>query len=164
MYTINDIPVSRCIRTLLAWRQKIGSDNWYKKMHIVIESGIITSSGSSGVVTPRGSCVTGNTVTPILAQLLNTDTISERVIIYSASNLTYDNIDQVINPQAIMLSLAETFEGDLYSELLKKDVDIPENALSYHFTKLSSTRAMQLFNSPDCISGNGKCPFMKGVQ
>lgn len=153
MYAVNDVPTSRAVRVFLQWKKLVGKS--WDDLYVVISTGV---ADASSVVTPRGSCITGNTSVELIKYLVTDNTLKYRTILDSSSSLTFDSVESIINPQAISEKIAISMRNStIYARMLSVDLSTPQNALSTQFTRYSAHAAAM-----DCdtsgLLGTG-CPF-----
>lgn len=154
MWAVNDVVISRATRAMFSWKEKLSSDEW-NNLYVIIGTGV---ADASSVVTPRGSCVIGNTSAQIFTHLMSPEQHQERVIMYTGDNLTFDIAPQIINPQSVSVQISKQFDDGVYSRMLATDLVQPNNALSTQFTNYSAKAV-----SADCAAGEvvsqSKCPY-----
>lgn len=130
MWATNDVPINRVTRALFQWKKEMSEEEW-AKLYVVIGTGV---ADATSVVTPRGSCTSGNTAAQIFSHLMSSDHFASRVAIYSGDTLDFDVLPAVLNPQNISATIASNFGSSTYSRMIRADLIQPNNALSTHFT------------------------------
>jgi len=155
MYAVNDIVINRCTRNLLKWKEDMGDELW-NNLYVIVQSGI--ADGAS-VVTPRGSCSSGNTSSVVFAQLMTEEHLASHLIMYSGTTLDFDVASSIVNPQSISATLAEQFADSPYARMLATDLYQPENALSTQFSQNSAELVLTNCASSQIFENYSKCPF-----
>lgn len=154
MWATNDVVVNRAVRALREWKAAATDAEW-DATYFVVGTGV---ADAGSVVTPRGSCTSGNTSVMIIKHIISKENLSSRVIMYSGSDLTFDILPSVLNPQSISSNIAANLGISTYARMLKADLTEPNNALSTHFTDYSAK-----VQNAQCIgskfTGDAKCPF-----
>ena len=155
-WAITDILINRGTRAMLQWKEMMGEK--FNQLYVIISSGVTSgASGTSTVITPRGSCNSGNHTSQIFKNIMTKKNYEERVMMYNSPSLNFNDVKSIINPHNLCLNMTKHFSPTTYSSMLKIDLITPNNALLTQFSDFSAENTVA-----NCFShapSQSTCPF-----